>query len=85
VDLLFLLAYDVSFDFYGVFTASDIDECELLYCSQGCDNLPGSYVCKCDRGYDLDYDGRTCKITGTLLSAVFPCSPVMLKFVLGST
>uniref|UniRef100_H2YAY1 EGF-like domain-containing protein n=1 Tax=Ciona savignyi TaxID=51511 RepID=H2YAY1_CIOSA len=44
-------------------TCADIDECARRYCSQACDNTEGSFYCKCDSGYQLDTDGRTCKVT----------------------
>ena len=42
---------------------SDIDECDKDYkggCSQKCTNKPGSFVCSCEKGYNLDTDGKTC-------------------------
>ena len=40
----------------------DIDECQTgeANCSQLCDNVPGSFVCKCRAGYSLQGDGATC-------------------------
>ena len=39
----------------------DRDECaDPGTCSQGCDNSQGSYTCKCDSGYELTGDGKTC-------------------------
>ena len=36
---------------------SDIDECQTNPCNGACVNLPGSYQCICDPGYELR-DGR---------------------------
>ena len=45
----------------------DINECDNANggCQQICDNIPGSYVCSCNAGYDLNSDGKTC--SGTYL------------------
>lgn len=46
-------------------TCEDIDECQpsrnLSRCSQICVNTPGSYYCKCDKGYRLQADNVTCQ------------------------
>ena len=40
---------------------SDINECAIASCSQGCVNTKGSYECTCTiPGYVLADDGRTC-------------------------
>ena len=41
---------------------SDIDECSngTHYCSQICTNTNGSFICGCDNGFLLDFDGATC-------------------------
>ena len=42
---------------------SDIDECAVdnnAGCEQVCNNLPGSYTCGCNDGYQLDEDGHNC-------------------------
>ena len=41
---------------------SDIDECiEGTHdCSQICINTVGSFICRCNSGYELDIDGVTC-------------------------
>ena len=41
--------------FDNIFT--DIDECKNNPCNGACVNLPGSYQCICDPGYELR-DGR---------------------------
>jgi len=40
----------------------DINECEIIngFCEQTCENLPGSYRCRCLPGYDMNTDNRTC-------------------------
>ena len=40
----------------------DIDECqESRPCIKGrCENVEGSFVCRCDEGYMLDATGRRC-------------------------
>ncbi|XP_077996694.1 uncharacterized protein LOC144450002, partial [Glandiceps talaboti] len=47
---------------YLPFPCLDIDECNLgLHeCTQYCFNTPGSYICSCWSGYDLNVDGKTC-------------------------
>ncbi|XP_071822844.1 low-density lipoprotein receptor-related protein 2-like isoform X2 [Apostichopus japonicus] len=46
-------------------TCRDIDECNETpwVCSQICENLPGSYICKCAAGYQRLRDGSSCKHT----------------------
>ncbi|XP_013407943.1 uncharacterized protein LOC106171955 [Lingula anatina] len=41
----------------------DVDECSINNggCAQGCNNLPGSFRCECDSGYQLGQDGITCE------------------------
>ena len=42
---------------------SDIDECSVSNggCQHNCINIPGSSVCKCDDGYYLDADKKSCQ------------------------
>ena len=44
----------------------DDDECGNLGhgCSHHCTNTPGSFVCSCEHGYELEEDGKTCNLTG---------------------
>lgn len=39
----------------------DVDECTMNPCQQQCINLRGSYLCKCDQGYDLAPDAVSCQ------------------------
>ena len=41
----------------------DIDECtdETDKCVHLCTNTPGSYLCTCDSGYQLEADGFSCQ------------------------
>ena len=41
---------------------SDIDECGVSNgdCNQTCVNKPGTYECKCDKGFKLQDDNNTC-------------------------
>ncbi|XP_028982602.1 vitellogenin receptor-like [Diachasma alloeum] len=43
----------------------DINECSESppVCDHKCQNKPGSYTCSCERGYDLQPDGRTCRVS----------------------
>lgn len=38
----------------------DINECNMYYCDQHCDNSYGSYTCSCSEGYEL-VDGYKCE------------------------
>ncbi|XP_053466750.1 low-density lipoprotein receptor-related protein 4 [Ictalurus furcatus] len=44
----------------------DVDECVKTpdVCDHSCMNSGGSYECSCNRGYILEPDGHSCKITG---------------------
>jgi len=43
-------------------SALDINECAIGngQCSQLCINTPGSFMCGCQEGYQLDINGRNC-------------------------
>lgn len=41
---------------------TDVDECKIQYpCSQICENIPGTFRCKCVEGYALERDKTSCK------------------------
>lgn len=40
--------------------AQDLCAVEKHNCEQICVNTPGSYVCQCYEGYELDADGKNC-------------------------
>ena len=46
-----------------VLFSTDIDECasNVSKCGQLCINSPGSYLCDCNYGYQLDIDRTSCK------------------------
>lgn len=39
---------------------SDIDECRYRYCQHRCVNLPGSFRCQCEPGFQLGPNNRSC-------------------------
>ena len=51
----------------------DIDECSVNKggCQHNCINTPGSLVCKCDDGYYLDADKKSCQ--GKNASTLYVC------------
>lgn len=48
--------------FYFSLPASilDIDECRYRYCQHRCVNLPGSFRCQCEPGFQLGPNNRSC-------------------------
>ena len=44
------------------FSSSDVNECVSGHhsCHHGCVNVPGSYICACDKGFRLDADLKSC-------------------------
>lgn len=38
----------------------DIDECRYRYCQHGCVNMPGSFACQCEPGFQLASNNRSC-------------------------
>lgn len=52
----------------------DVDECSFKtdpVCSHTCTNTIGSFVCGCNKGYDLRPDGFTCKARGNPPTLLF--------------
>ncbi|XP_076313366.1 epidermal growth factor-like protein 7 isoform X2 [Tachypleus tridentatus] len=49
----------------GYACETDIDEClkKNEMCTQSCVNTPGSYSCGCHKGFTLQNDGKSCKIS----------------------
>ena len=44
-----------------LFCFTDINECLGDHdCNHTCSNTDGSYSCMCDRGYNLQADGKSC-------------------------
>lgn len=39
---------------------SDIDECRYRYCQHRCVNVPGSFSCQCEPGFQLSGNNRSC-------------------------
>lgn len=42
------------------FSLSDIDECRYRYCQHRCVNVPGSFSCQCEPGFQLAGNNRSC-------------------------
>ncbi|KAJ0171351.1 hypothetical protein K1T71_012901 [Dendrolimus kikuchii] len=49
----------------------DIDECANEFCSQGCINIHGSFICSCHYGYALRSDRRSCKAVKGNMSILY--------------
>ena len=47
---------------FNCFVLLDINECAVENggCGQICNNLPGTYECKCEDGYLLDTNSHSC-------------------------
>ena len=52
--------YIIKLHGYIIIHSIDINECELGYCTQLCNNSEGSFTCSCQDGYALEDDNRTC-------------------------
>ena len=53
---IMLLIYEYFINYY-----LDVNECiDTTLCDQICANEEGSYGCKCETGFRLQADGRTC-------------------------
>ena len=52
----------VSYMHTSTISALDINECAIEngQCSQLCINTPGSFMCGCQEGFQLDFNGRDC-------------------------
>ncbi|XP_019947388.2 thrombomodulin-like [Paralichthys olivaceus] len=53
----------------------DMDECQDLYCDQGCENKFGGYACSCYRGYELVGEYKCVKIEGYTEETTDPNTP----------
>ena len=53
---------------YAQPSQSDVNECALGIdnCQQLCNNTVGSFTCGCDTGYELERDGFSCALNGTI-------------------
>ena len=51
----------------------DVDECDDGNggCSHNCTNIPGSYTCSCEEGYELLEDQQTCTGNGLKCDYVY--------------
>ena len=51
---------------------SDIDEClsGVAGCSQGCVNREGGFNCKCEFGYTLNDDRKTCAVSSGIICTI---------------
>ncbi|KAL7978267.1 hypothetical protein Chor_014806 [Crotalus horridus] len=53
----------------------DVNECEMgAPCKQRCFNTYGTFICRCNQGYDLDHDGFTCKDINECESGSHQCT-----------
>jgi len=43
-----------------LFSVIDIDECRYRYCQHRCVNVPGSFSCECEPGFQLAGNNRSC-------------------------
>lgn len=50
-----------AFTLLFVFTPSDVNECDMgAPCEQRCFNSYGTFLCRCNQGYELHRDGSSC-------------------------
>lgn len=45
---------------FGSLSLTDIDECRYRYCQHRCVNVPGSFSCQCEPGFQLAGNNRSC-------------------------
>ena len=59
---------------YCQYTHLDVDECALGLdgCGQTCINTPGTFTCRCESGYSMGNDGRSCN--GEFLVLIHACN-----------
>ena len=64
------------------FHFTDVDECQLETdnCAQVCTNTPGSYMCGCDPGYELDGDGFSCNGKGFTFPLRFKYNSLIARY-----
>lgn len=64
-------------------TCEDLNECEPPgVCSQTCTNIKKGFVCSCVKGYELEFDNRTCKAISKFLICCGRQLKQNLKFIM---
>ena len=64
---------------------SDIDECSdgTHNCSQICTNTNGSFICECNDGYELNFDGATCNgMQKQFVSFIHTYNTINLRYII---
>jgi len=62
-------------------TCIDVDEClDDARCGHRCINSPGSYVCACFQGHELNENGATCdgSIYNTYMNSPYSCKIIVI-------
>lgn len=82
------LSFQISFPFKLLlffFFKSDVNECASNPCGQVCENMKGSYECRCADGF-LDTSpnehGRDCLSEGNISLRDLLCSVILLSHIL---